>query len=222
MSAGEVLSPDARTPLPVVAEVSRLVTKLVDRVTGDRSDYPLLVALAATHALRRFGVGSRVIFGECAWIEIMQGDHRPLWTGCWGGNHGFWVSTEFGEVVDLNVSVSFRKLSHGQPDLKPFCSPPMLWSREVPRFYRYRPEGLAEVEPSDLEDSRDRKWWEAIRAELDGKCNPTRLAGMTEGDLEFPAEPVLCPDRRVLDDASGTFKQFERALAVHGVPQAPF
>ncbi|HTL13006.1 MAG TPA: hypothetical protein VL588_10985, partial [Bdellovibrionota bacterium] len=192
------------------------------RLTGDRSDYPLLVSLATVEALKHLRVGSRVIYGAAAWIEIIQGDHKPLWTGAWGEyNFSFWVSTEFGEVVDLNVGVSFRKLSHGRPDLKPLCSPPLLWSRQVPRFYRYQPEGLAEVEAKDLEEARDRRWWETISQEISEKCR-LELVNAPGAEMEFPLEPILTPDRRVLDDASGTFRQFERALAVHGLPPSPF
>ena len=31
------------TPIAVIANVSRIVTKVVDRIAGDRADYPLLV-----------------------------------------------------------------------------------------------------------------------------------------------------------------------------------
>src|SRR5690349_3458324 len=96
------------TPLAVIANVSRVVTKVVDRITGDRVDFPLLVAAACVEALKRFGIESRVMYGQVAWVEIIEnnGDQSVAWAGCWGENFHFWVATQYGEVVDLNTSVA--------------------------------------------------------------------------------------------------------------------
>ena len=37
---------------------------------------------------------------------------------------------------DLNTSVAHRKRAHDQPGMQPLYSPPMLWSLDVPAFYR--------------------------------------------------------------------------------------
>src|SRR6185437_238164 len=123
--------PDPTTPLEVIANVSRVVSKVVDRLTGDRVDYPLLVAAVVVEALKNFGIQSQIMYGQAAWIEILE-DQTPVWAGCGGENFQFWMATEFGEVVDLNVSVAHKKRSHGNPGLHAKYSQPMLWSREVP------------------------------------------------------------------------------------------
>lgn len=204
------------TPIEIIANVTRVVTRVVDRITGDRADYPLLVAAATVEALRTFGIESRVMYGQTAWIEVME-DHSVLWAGCWGQNLHFWVGTAFGETVDLNTSVAFKKRAHDNPALKALYSPPMLWSREVPIFYRYQPEGVAELE---LTEEQDIKRFEQVCREIAEKCGPKHLT--SADDLDFPNEPILCPNRRLLDDTNESFKHFDRALAVRGVPDAPF
>jgi hypothetical protein len=202
------------TPLPVIANVSRIVTKVVDRIAGDRSDYPLMVAAATVEALKRHGIESRIMYGEAAWIEVLE-NHAIQWSGCWGGSLYFWVGTAFGEVVDLNASVAWKKRAHSAPQQRPVGSPPILWSREVPGFYRYHPEGVAELE---LLEEADRKKFEVIVAEIAEKCRPELLLGDNE---EFPNEPILCPGRRLLDDSKQSFRFFDRTLAVSGIPDAP-
>jgi hypothetical protein len=207
------------TPLPVIAAVSRLVTRVTDRITGDRSEFPLLVATVTTEALRHCGIEANVFYGEAAWIEVME-NQSVMWVGCWGGNSHFWTVTPFGEIVDLNTSVSHRKKSRQNPDHQPKFSPPILWSKEVPVFYRYKPGGIAEVE---LDSERDRRWLELCLKEVVSKLGDLQsLLATPENALDFPEEPVLCPGRRILDDGAGTFRHFDRALAVHGVPDRPF
>ena len=206
--------PPMQTPLPVIANVSRIVTRVIDRITGDRSDYPLMVAAACVEALKCHGYESRVMYGRAAWIEVME-NHAIQWAGCWGESITFWVSTPSGEVVDLNASVAYKKRIHSAPDQKPVQSPPILWSREVPRFYRYAPEGVAEL---DLFDEKDQNRYDAVLAEIREKCVPEKLEGENE---EFPNEPILCPGRKLLDDSKGTFKLYDRTLAVTGIPELP-
>ena len=200
------------TPLPVIANVSRIVTKVVDRVTGDRSEAPLLVAAAAVEALKNHGIPAQIFYGPAAWVEILE-NQQAIWAGCWGANFHFWAATTSGEIIDLNTSVAHRKRGHAQPELKALYSPPILWSAEVPGFYRYSPEGIAELE---LTEERDRRQFDLVLQEISEKCRPELLKGEHE---EFPNEPILCPDRRLLDDSTGTFKHFDRALGVRGVPK---
>lgn len=202
------------TPLPIIANVSRVVSMAVDRLTGDRVDYPLLVAAACSEALKNFGIESRVMYGQVAWIEILE-DHSIVWAGCWGENFHFWVATQYGEVVDLNTSAACRKRSHTSPQLKGMYSPPMLWAAEVPAFYRFIPEGVAEL---DLLEVADQRRYAKVIAEVREKCRPQAIEGV---EPEFANEPILCPGRRLLDDSLGTFKFFDRALAVKGIPQSP-
>src|SRR4051812_33029927 len=95
------------TPLPVIANVTRIVTRVVDRTAGDRAEYPLLVSAACVEALKLFEIQSQIMYGQAAWIEIME-DHSVAWAGCWGQNLHFWVATQYGETVDLNTSVAHR------------------------------------------------------------------------------------------------------------------
>ena len=205
------------TPLSVIAQVSRVVTQVVDRVTGDRVDYPLLVAAACVEALKGSNIESRVMFGQVAWIEVME-DSSLIWAGCWGENFHFWVATQYGEVVDLNTSVAYRKRSHSSPQLKAQYSPPILWSAEVPAFYRFIPEGVAELE---LKEAKDQKQYERVLEEVHAHCGPAHLIGKLDSDMEFPNEPILCPGRRLLDDSRKTFQHFDRAISVQGLPKAP-
>ncbi len=208
-----------QTPLPVIATVSRLVTKVTDRISGDRAEFPLLVACVTVEALKVYGIQSNVFFGQAAWIEVME-DMSVLWAGCWGENTHFWVATQFGEVVDLTVSVSHRKKAHQDPHHKPKYSPPLIWSKEVPKFYRYIPEGLAEIE---LDSERDQRWLATCVKEIIEKAPPlAELEKQSPLELDFPDEPVLAPDRRILDDGAQSFQHFDRALMIQGIPPSPF
>ena len=208
-----------QTPLAVIATVSRLVTKVTDRISGDRSEFPLMVASVAANALMQVGIGANVFYGQAAWIEVME-DMNVMWAGCWGTHTHFWVTTQFGEIVDLNTSVSFRKKAHSNPLHQPKHSPPILWSREVPSFYRYAPEGLAEIE---LDSERDQRWFETCLKEISEKLPSKELLfAMKEDELDFPDEAILCPGRKILDDAAQNFLHFDRALMVQGIPERPF
>ncbi len=206
------------TPLQIIANVSRVVSMVVDRITGDRVEFPLMVAAACAEALKNFGIEARVMYGQGAWVEVLE-DHSIVWAGCWGENIHIWVATQHGEVVDLNASVAHKKRAHDN-SIKPLYSPPMLWSAEVPKFYRYVPEGVAELE---LTEERDIQRWETVKKEIQEKCNLSALPqGSSDENLDFANEPILCPDRKLLDDSMETFLHFDRALSVKGIPQAPF
>lgn len=212
-------TPGSTTPLAVIANVSRVVTMVIDRITGDRVDFPLMVAAATAEALKSFKIEARVMYGQAAWIEVLE-DQSVTWAGCWGQNIHFWVATQYGEIVDLNTSVAFKKRAHDNPNVKPLYSPPILWSAEVPKFYRYIPEGVAELE---LTEERDIKRYETVKREILEKCRPELVSqSLSETDLDFPNEPILCPNRKLLDDSLETFRHFDRALMVRGLPPAPF
>ena len=204
------------TPLATIANVSRLVTKITDRISGDRSEFPLLVNCVALEALKLCGIPAKIFYGQAAWIEVME-DMSLVWAGCWGKNSHFWIATNFGEVVDLNTSVSHRKKDHHNPHHRPKYSPPLLWSREVPAFYRYLPEGVAEIE---LTEERDERWLKLCLEEIRQKLPTTEWA--PEDQLDFPDEPILCPGKKILDDAAQNFRHYDRALMVQGIPEKPF
>ncbi len=207
-----------QTPLPIIATVSRVVSMVVDRLTGDRADFPLMVAAATVEALKLHGIQAQVMYGPAAWVEVLE-NQSVIWAGCWGQSFHFWVATQFGEVVDLNTSVAHRKRAHDRPDLKPVMSPPMLWSREVPGLYRYKPEGIAELE---LTEQKDIDRFALALQEIRTKCSPLAIdLTAPDTELDFPNEPILCPGRRLLDDSKESFKHFDRAILVHGIPDAP-
>jgi hypothetical protein len=175
------------------------------------------VAVACVEALKAFQIQSRVMFGQVAWIEILE-NQSAVWAGCWGENFHFWVATQFGEIIDLNTSVAHRKRSHSAPQWKAIYSPPMIWSAELPYFYRCIPEGIAEL---DLLETRDQKHYENAISEVRKNCTPEQLLKEDPANLSFPNEAILCPGRRVLDDNQESFKHFDRALSIYGVPESP-
>ena len=204
-----------QTPIPVIAQVSRIVTSVVDRITGDRADFPLLVAAATVEALKNHGIESRVMYGKAAWVEVLDSGFTA-WAGCWGENVHIWAATSMGEVVDLNTSVAHRRRAGGEAHLKALHSPPMVWAADLPKFYRYIAEGVAELE---LSNERDRKWFELVQREIQEKCRPELV---NADDPEFPNEPILCPGRKLLDDSSESFKHYDRMVSVLGLPDPPF
>jgi hypothetical protein len=212
------VAPEAQTPLPIIALVSRLVTRACDQVTGDRSDYPLLVAGACTRALGFFGIESHVLFGHAAWIEVLE-NHSVIWAQSTESAPHFWVETEYRETVDLNTSVAYRRRTREKTDLKASLSPPLLWSKDVPSFYRFHAEGAAEIAPTD---ARDLRWWKKLCDEIEKNCAGKTLPQLESLPLEFPNEPMICPGRKLLDDSEGSFKHFDRALTATGLPKAPF
>jgi hypothetical protein len=204
------------TPIEVIAVISRVVTKIVDRIAGDRVEVPLMVAAAVKEACEINGIGCQIIYGPAGWVEILN-DQTPIWAGCWGNHFHIWAATEFGEVVDLTVGVAHRKRAHDAEHLHAIYSPPLLWAKDVPAFYRYQPEGVAELEIADPEDQRK---FQLVLGEVREKCSPEAVLKESESPV-FPNEPMLCPGRRVLDDTQETFKKFDRALRVKGMPPAP-
>ncbi len=211
----EVIEADA-TPLPIIAVISRVVSRVIDRIAGDRVEVPLMVAAAVQEALKLHGIQAQIMYGPAAWVEVLE-DQSPIWAGCWGEHIHFWVATQYGEVVDLTTAVAYRKRAHDSPQSQSLYSPPLLWSREVPAFYRYLPEGIAELELTDAEDLRK---FELVLNEVREKCSPEAVGH--EGEQpSFPSEAMLCPGRKVLDDPRSTFRHFDRALRVRGIPPAP-
>lgn len=208
------------TPKAVVACVSRAVTQVVDRRLGDRVHYPLLVAAVCQEALQFFGIQSQLFYGAQAWVEVLE-DQRLQWAGCWGEFFHFWLLTEFEEIVELNLSVAHRQASG---PIRSVYSPPLLWSREVPTFCLFRPQGLAQL---DLQaHSREEESYQGVRQEVLRFCEKVQAtwkkAGPPEpGESDFPDEPLLYSGCQVLDDSRQSFRFFDRALSVQGLPPRP-
>lgn len=204
------------TSLPIIAEVSRIVSRCVDRITGDRSRYPQLVAEACKAGLLNYQIKSQVLYGNAAWVEILE-EQSPVWAGCWGDNFYFWLITEFDELVDLNLSIACRTegLGAGSNRSRTILSPPMLWIKEVPSFCRYEPLGIAELV---LSQEKDKELFSTIIDEIHQKCDPAKLP-TDELELEFSNEPLLCQKRRLLDDTRHSFQLYDRALSIRGIPE---
>jgi hypothetical protein len=60
---------------------------------------------------------------------------------------------------------------------------------------------------------------ESVFSEIHSKCRPETVLSEEQ---DFPNEPILCPERKLLDDSNESFKKFDRALSVRGIPEAPF
>ena len=206
------------TPLPVVAHISRIVTRSADLITGDRSDYPLLVAGACSRALGLYGIESHVLYGHAAWIEVLE-NNLVVWAQSSEEAPHFWVQSEFNETIDLNMSVAFRRKIREELPSKSVMSPPLLWSKEVPSFYHFHIEGAAELAP---ESERDRRWWKRLLEEVEKQCKDATLEVLGRTEPDFPNEPMICTGRKLLDDSKETFKHFDRAISVMGLPNAPF
>ncbi|OFZ22816.1 MAG: hypothetical protein A2X94_11980 [Bdellovibrionales bacterium GWB1_55_8] len=208
------------TPLPIIAEVSRIVTRVVDQITGDRSDSPLLVALACVEALRHFKVDAQAMYGKAAWVEVLE-DNTPVWAGYWHQAITFWVTNESGETIDLSAPVAHRQRirTAGPASAKTLYAPPLLWSAEIPSFYRYIPAGVAQAE---LNTDSDVRKFETVLKKVSEKCRAgSALFAKADTELDFPNEPILCPDRRILDDSRGTFRFYDRALSTRKFPTPP-
>lgn len=205
------------TPLAAIAPISRLITQKVDLLTGDRSLVPWMVALGCQIALKKLNISSDIFYGKSAWIEVLD-NHQIAWTGYWGENIYFWLVTQFQETVDLNAGVSFRQRSSFHPQYQALYSPPLLWSVEIPRFYLYQPEGIADCDPVEEKEKRQ---LEELYHFIDTRFIYDQ-GSSTEDDLkedDFPNEPILCHGRRILDDSKKTFASFDRAISIQGIPR---
>lgn len=116
------------TPLPIIAHVSRVAIRVSDLVTGDRSDYPLLVSFACARALGFFGIESHVLYGHAAWVEVLE-NHSVAWAqsrrNC--ATSGFKTNTEK-QSTSLRESRSSAKLEKPLQSRKP-CSRPRIFGR---------------------------------------------------------------------------------------------
>jgi len=200
-----------QTPKRIIAHVANIVTQSSDQVIGDRSPYPLLVCAATQFALKQYNIESQIIYGHASWIEILN-NNKPIWAGCWGESFHFWLVSEFNEMIDLHVSIAHR--SPNQQNKKSIASAPMLWTKQIPNFYQYKPIGIADPEPTE---TKAQNWLKKIHEKILHKC--------TEENTEeiFPDEAIICSDKNLLDDTNNSFKKFDRALSVNGFPhKKPF
>lgn len=217
------------TPLSLVGPLSQQVIAITDRLVGGRGHAPMLVAKSIEYALMLFDISSAVLYGEAAWVEVLESDPHPKiqWGGRWlpddspseSPSFYFWVETRFGEWVDL-VAPSISR--GGKPRAQ--WAPPLLWSRQIPKFFKYRPHGMAEIEFSEPSQKRI---FDQVCEELKAWQQSTRIAfdaaPGSDGfpSDQFPNEPMLCDEQRVLDDSRQSFLNYDRALSIFGVPELP-
>lgn len=229
------------TPLSTLTTVTQRVVAITDRLVGDRGYAPIFVAKVLEHALKLEDISAAVIYGEAAWAEVVpdeNGNPRVQWGGRWhqdpgsqdAGNFYFWVETRFGEWVDLTAA----SISRGSRP-KALWAPPLLWSRSVPSFYKFKPHGMAEVEftePNQLKlFNLACEEIAALRQDSMAPKDPATessdlLSGLLSGLLN---EPLLISrlgehgqrDLQVVDDSRQSFLNFDRALSVLGLPEGP-
>ena len=200
------------TPINIIAETSRIASKLIDNVTGDRSRHPVMVIEAVRYALKKYSIKSSICFGQASWIEVLE-DMSLEWVGAWDKKKHIWLITSFNEIVDLNISVSYRiKKENG---LKSLYGPPMIWSKKLPKFFRLKFEGFAEF---NIETKEEKKYLKIIYKNIDSKCSFDLLPE----EPEFSNEPILCPNRKVLDNSEMHFSHFKRAIDTLSIPKPPF
>lgn len=200
-----------QTSLEIVGCVSKSVTKAADQLFGDRSLHPLLVCLGGVYALEHFKISSRCLYGQAQWIEILENE-KPIWAGSSPQRPHFWLQSQFGETIDFNISVSHRLNSPSGPKEKSKYSPPMLWSLEIPQFYEYHVEGIAEINP---EDHKLLKQLDRLKRRIEIAISEYEKSKL----IEFPNEPLLGPERKLLDSTQKEFQHFDRALSIHGFPE---
>lgn len=270
---------EASTPIEVVAFVSQLVTKLLDRTSPrlmgnldpgndtkspteesavsqvsvspqphlsaesnavsatSRALFPLLVAESVVRSLKNFGISAHTLYGRAAWIEI-DAKMKPIWAGTWESDDHphFWAATKAGEVIDLNASIAYQIRSASNPNEKTVYSSPMIWCASIPRFYRYHAKGVADL--GQPKNESDRKLIDDLFNEIDLKCQEViktgRVPMQSSADgskmtsdalmdkLQFPNEPFLVPDKRILDSSDQKFMHFDRAISISGIPKSPF
>lgn len=198
------------TLLPVVSRTIALTCSIADRLTSARERYPLFVCALGKEILAQQKIQSRIMYGHAAWVEISAATREPVWAGFWGENFSFWLETEYKETIDLNTPVAHRRGYEALGAFSSLHSPPILWSRRIPSFYKYIPQGLAET---DLTQERDLKWFETARNEARDKL---------AGEYDFPNVPIIGPEGKLLDDSQESFKQYDEILTEKGIPQAPF
>ncbi len=193
------------TPLDVIARTAHIVLGSVDRIVGGRQQYPVILNFALQYCLKKFGVDSRIMYGKAAWLEVLE-NGSLIWAGHFGDKPHFWLQTEYAETVDLHLGVAY--LQDSGVHLKSRYSPPNLWTRELPNFCKYAPQGVAEFDPPEGKFS---EWITAIFSQIDRSIETK--------DADFPNEAFLCPNRKVLDNSESRFRYYDRALSVQTWPE---
>ncbi len=203
------------TPLPIIAAVSSTVVRTIDRLVGDRFRCPLLVSFAVVECLDYLGIKADAYYGRAAWVEVLK-DHRLAWVGAWDEDQPhFWVQTQSGEIIDLNLSASSRDRSNGA-----LYSPPMIWSSRLPKFVRYSPLGVAEFAAPAPDREEEKPAFLALE-EIRRLIREMPIAENLEDGAGFADEPILVSDQRVLDDSRGTFRAFDRAVSAGNLEPPP-
>lgn len=189
---------EAQTKEHLIRTLSRGVVLSTERVTGDRTSYPLFVYTALKALLTTHGHGGRIFYGKAAFLAVEN--ERQSWFVFGEKRPYFWIETENKETVDLNVFRLIKKMG--------FLGPPLIWSKDIPIFYKYVPEGLAEVDEKEVSESS------VFQSILKG-------ASQAQSSEEVVNEPIIFPDRKMLDSEQEEFATYEKLLNLSTVEKPP-
>lgn len=117
------------------------IFKVIDEtnieVFGERSSLKCAqTALATAFLLSKLGVKTVYILGSICVPKISTNLATMDWHGFWGGDHHYWIMTEFGEIVDISVAYLHM---HPQEKLSLLEMPP-IWintNQGVPACFKY-------------------------------------------------------------------------------------
>ncbi len=200
-------------PMGRVATVTSTVCQVVDQILGFRARYPLITATVCLEALKLTGAKGSVRYGRACWVEVLEGG-LTRWGGAWQeGEFHFWVETNGGEIVDVAAAATARIPQVGGRAPVQY-GPPILWSKEIPQFYRYETLGDAETNPDDVEGKK-------ILENLFSRLQRSDLARNPLPE-QFLNEPILISGKRLLDDEKQSFLHYDRALRIRHPGKPPF
>jgi len=105
--------------------------------------------------LKEYGIKSREFAGALCVSQVYNREDKiPNWNGFWGEDHHVWLTTEYGELVDLTINyLHLHPLSKDKIQIE---VPAVWWSdMEVwPRILKYLPDAPINIMLPD-EDAKD-------------------------------------------------------------------
>lgn len=170
--------------------LKRLIFSVVDKALkkhyGDSYAVKCLQSSVAIHTiLEKYEIRAQELVGALCVSQVFEDDIRPPnWNGFWGDDHHVWLSTEYGEIVDLTINaLHLHPMSIGNSQLPV----PAVWWGDIgflPKILRYLPDGAVKLTlPEDEEDLEKFKY--IVVAEYESTLN-----SMSINDIEY--EPILC------------------------------
>lgn len=138
----------------------RLIMGVVDRSASEHygSTYPtrcVQCSTALSMLLRDIGIRNFLTLGALCIVEVFIDGSPPMWGGFWNRDHHMWMTSEFGEIVDLTVSKLHQHPASQRREA--FAAPPIWWSdcSAFPPIFRYLPDSPANPDVADREGSAD-------------------------------------------------------------------